>query len=1055
MSFYVQHGLRPLTVLSYADNINKTVAQIQSDIGISDAVIAFHNPNFIEILKTDCNPLKLYPEVCIEGPVDKYKPPPYYFKAIPLNQNGKYWFYVEVETQLNVAIDPIAVPISISEMTKLKVEDILLAFRAKFGYDFSDEKISMDGKILSLEDQAYPIIQQTRNKRLHISINVGDAGRKKICGRDHITAEIVKTEESYVNSLKMLEDYWQPAFKKAKIFEESELHKLFREIKGIYKVHSDFLEDLKKIEIKFSSELSFVFLKHLDNFTKAMVFVSAYKALDDMVKAKRSVKSVDKQFKEIEEKCPDSYGRSFLSFYITPVQRYPRYPLLFRELDKFTPSFHPEKEFINFTFQKLTDVNKHVDSISHRVLTLNKMQEIQACMPPKYLIIEHGRELIEEADVRIISKKSGQGKLLLFNDIILLCFQKKKQYTPIINQELLRFQFANDTPALNSLSTFFQGEHYQIQFLENADKQNWIDVYHSTLEEKYKEMKISEPFITWTDLEIITGMSERMSHDGCLFTGSCFFFGGINNLFQSTSTLIQFIISEKQWIVEETPVPARECHTITALKNDLYVCFGLNKKTGKVYRDIWVYRLASKQWSRVKPVNGKPIGRYGHSCVAYENKLYFFGGKLSNKKKTESEVSDQISVYDPENNMFTDIVAKSPNNISPPARYSHSATLIGRKHSRMVIIGGRHEEFLGDLWIYDFKKNKWSQRFKANVDPRSEHKAISIGRFLVVKGGIKDSSSKEIEIIDTKRWIKLDDVKSFGNSAPSLSKFSMLPIGPDEILVFGGTDRINHRNYATAWIANLSHNFDLHDDDKPIDRYWRNTNIDWFSSAAKEETKEENFKIKEEIIPAPTPNTYEKAEPKPKDANCRDLRAKRRKKEYSTHTSDVSDSDEEDKPERLSAPRISLATMEKRKHRHSANNLTKPISTSQEYISVESSNFTPPPGVQPLENVYTRNYISKTPPPAASYEISMQQRPYLMTDNSPLFFTPNYSNLSPLTDSSSVEFPASSLSTEYSSTEVIPVSDIKSPETVPIAQITPVQPIEEKIPENPVSSISD
>ena len=46
------------------------------------------------------------------------------------------------------------------------------------------------------------------------------------------------------------------------------------------------------------------------------------------------------------------------------------------------------------------------------------MEAIQKLMPDDMLIMDHNREIVEQVNVRIISKKSGPGILYLFNDLI-------------------------------------------------------------------------------------------------------------------------------------------------------------------------------------------------------------------------------------------------------------------------------------------------------------------------------------------------------------------------------------------------------------------------------------------------------------------------------------------------------------------------------------------------------------------------------------------------------------------------------------------------------------
>jgi hypothetical protein len=80
----------------------------------------------------------------------------------------------------------------------------------------------------------------------------------------------------------------------------------------------------------------------MSGFSAAENFVAGYKHADEMIESVLSQHSLVK-WKEIERKYPSSQGLDFLSFYVAPVQRYPRYKLLLRDLLKSTPDFHPDR----------------------------------------------------------------------------------------------------------------------------------------------------------------------------------------------------------------------------------------------------------------------------------------------------------------------------------------------------------------------------------------------------------------------------------------------------------------------------------------------------------------------------------------------------------------------------------------------------------------------------------------------------------------------------------------------------------------------------------------
>jgi len=813
MYFCVVNGTKKNALFSVEEYREKTVNDIIHDAGILDSVLGYRNPFYTEAVDGNSKPLEMYPDLVLETKPLDYPPPRFYLKAIPVPDSKTIWIEVKLRTQLKVNFPTMPVPVCKTDIPCLSCYDLLLKCKAVFGYDVTSEKLLIGEEVIDEHSPAAPVLERCRTEHLVFSCEVGESGRRKILTRGHLSVEIVNTEESYNKDLEMLEEYWEPAFRNSRIFEEKEVHSLFRDIKSIRKVHVAFLNYLRSLQTSYETEMAGAFLNFLDQFSIATAFVSAYKSMDDMLKRKRAAKSFDSKMKEIENSVPGNTGRDFTSYYITPVQRYPRYPLLFRDLDKNTPSFHPDKQYLALCTQNLTAVNKKIDAISHRVRQLQLMNEIQSRMPDNVLILEHAREIIEQTDVRIVSKKSGPGVLYLFNDQVMLAFVKKKQHIPELMKDIISFRFSNCRPTMNSI-TIEEGEDvFQIDFSDYQEKSTWMDLYSAQINEKFNSINKEKAFVKWRDVEIAEGVFDIMGHDGCVSNGSAFFFGGVNESNSVVSTLIRYNIGESTWSVEKTQVPARQLHTISAVRGDLFVSFGKGKDKDKIFNNIWTYNQTTKEWSLVQPAGTPPLPRFSHTCVPHNGKLYYFGGTINGKP------SNQLDIYDPSTNEFKTV----PTENTPCPRSSHSATIFGK--NKMVIVGGRSENGpLGDVWVLNMETLKWSNRSYAVVDPRLDHKvAVVGGRWIFVIGGIVDQNRHQnVQIIDGKSWTNAK-VEEFGNIPPSLSYQSVLAIDTNRLLTFGGLSRLYRKNYSSAWIMDSTDTLHSLLASRPIqgiDKYW-------------------------------------------------------------------------------------------------------------------------------------------------------------------------------------------------------------------------------------------
>ena len=327
MSLCIVDGTKPNIVYSYNDFKDKTVQEILKKCNLSDVCLAYKNPFYTEVLHLGDKPLQLHPELCINSEIPDYPAPEFYLKVIPVSDKKQIWIEVKVTSQLQENIPMMSVPINTKDISSMTAQDLILACKTTFSYEFTGEKLDFDGEEIKIDTPAKEIIERCKKQHLHLTIQISDQGKKKIMQRAHITAEIISSEKNYVQDLQTMNDYWEPQFAKSKVFEEKEIRTLFVGIKQILQVHEALLNDLNDIKPGFdTTQISFIFLKHLDGFKKATPYVSAYKNHDDMMKKKRTNKSVDKTLTEIEQKLPQQNGRNFMSYYITPVQRYPRYP---------------------------------------------------------------------------------------------------------------------------------------------------------------------------------------------------------------------------------------------------------------------------------------------------------------------------------------------------------------------------------------------------------------------------------------------------------------------------------------------------------------------------------------------------------------------------------------------------------------------------------------------------------------------------------------------------------------------------------------------------------
>ena len=141
----------------------------------------------------------------------------------------------------------------------------------------------------------------------------------------------------------------------------------------------------------------------------------------------------------------------------------------------------------------------------------------------------------------------------------------------------------------------------------------------------------------------------------------------------------------------------REQFSLFSRGSDIIISGGItiNMKT----LTIWNLNLEKLEWKKIN-INGYSFNRYGHTGVFYQNKIYFFGGKIKYQKNS---MTCGLEVFSFTDNQFT---SPSPGKLVPEPRRNHIAELLG---NQMFIFGGitNSNEVLNDCFLLNFNPLRW------------------------------------------------------------------------------------------------------------------------------------------------------------------------------------------------------------------------------------------------------------------------------------------------------------------------------------------------------------
>jgi len=177
--------------------------------------------------------------------------------------------------------------------------------------------------------------------------------------RNNIAAEVFTTELSYVDSLnKLVLVIKRPSSAVAEKapWTEEEVSQIFGNVEEVRRLNTELLSNIEARFKHWNDErcIADVFLEHLDRLKE--VYLPYCTGQEDASKKYESIMERSQVTKFQQRVLPLCDGITIPAYLIMPVQRVPRYVLLFRDLLKRTDPAHPDFESLTTLVQKVKEV---------------------------------------------------------------------------------------------------------------------------------------------------------------------------------------------------------------------------------------------------------------------------------------------------------------------------------------------------------------------------------------------------------------------------------------------------------------------------------------------------------------------------------------------------------------------------------------------------------------------------------------------------------------------------------------------------------------------------
>ncbi|KAL4444533.1 hypothetical protein ABPG74_016826 [Tetrahymena malaccensis] len=256
---------------------------------------------------------------------------------------------------------------------------------------------------------------------------------KKAKTRINIIKEIVATEKSYTLKLSIIQNTLKSQMMNI-LNNQEDILKIFSNIEQILELNRNFLEYIKERADTVYSSYSFnnkkypvtlynqqvfdkniqtkipffkIYIDYLQNFDVSM------KLLEKLKEGRKDISDYLRQFENEHD--------SVSSLLILPVQRIPRYELLFKTLLEKTPIDHKDYIWTQICHQQFTQVNQQINSQIQKYLDNQKICELsQAFKNFQLNIIENKREFKFEEKLNLINEGERSCVVSFLNDLILV-----------------------------------------------------------------------------------------------------------------------------------------------------------------------------------------------------------------------------------------------------------------------------------------------------------------------------------------------------------------------------------------------------------------------------------------------------------------------------------------------------------------------------------------------------------------------------------------------------------------------------------------------------------
>ena len=327
-----------------------------------------------------------------------------------------------------------------------------------------------------------------------------DKSAKKERNRIRAIDELIATEQTYVDNLRLLNELYYQPLTENKIIKTKYIQSIFGEIATIINLNENLLKTL--IESKQNDKigkamLGFIpFLKMYQNYINN--HEQTTKLLTDLIKSNNEFNS----FLQEQQNNIRGKGQSLQSFLILPIQRVPRYELCLKEIIKLTPIDNNDLNDLKQCFDRICDVNKSINDRINEFHDREKVKSIESrfAMTQNISLVAPARTFIKEGYLKKVSRKKDIKYLfILFSDILIYCSESGPNNKLKLHQKLefdLYFKIKKVDNNIKYGNKCFEINSTQKSFLcvcdDNSIRESWFNSIKQCLDKMRANRKLQD-----------------------------------------------------------------------------------------------------------------------------------------------------------------------------------------------------------------------------------------------------------------------------------------------------------------------------------------------------------------------------------------------------------------------------------------------------------------------------------------------------------------------------------------------------------------------------------